>query len=61
MEDVKYLDLDGLQYFADKMNDKYVQKNGNKVLSDNNFTDEAKAKVAGMTAIPNAVIDTIFR
>lgn len=26
MEDVKYLDLDGLRYLASKINDKYVQK-----------------------------------
>ena len=61
MEDVKYLDLDGLRYLANKINNKYVQKNGDKVLSDNNFTDEDKSKLARMTAIPNAVIDNIFR
>ena len=61
MEDAKYLNLEGLEYFANKINNKYVQKNGDKVLSDNNYTDNDKSKLASLTAIPNAVIDNIFR
>ena len=56
----KYLDLDGLNYFWNKFKNRFVEKDGKKGLSDNNYTDDAKSKVATISAIPVAKIDEIF-
>jgi len=46
MANTQYLDKEGLVYFWNKLKDTFVHKDGNKVLSDNNFTDEEKEKLA---------------
>ena len=60
MDEVKYLDMDGLVYLWGRIKSMFMQKDGNKVLSDNNYTDEAKARVATVSAIPDSEIDRIF-
>lgn len=44
----KYLDNDGLLYFWQKIVNKFVAKDGSKVLSDNNYTTDEKNKLAGI-------------
>ena len=44
----KYLGSEGTQRLWDKINRLFVRKDGNKVLSDNNYTDEEKAKLEGI-------------
>lgn len=60
MSEMKYLDMDGLAVLWTKFKKKFVEKNGEKGLSDNNYTDEAKAKVATISPISSSVIDKIF-
>lgn len=47
---MKYLDENGLLYFWQKIVSKFVQKDGNKVLSSNDFTDALKTKLEGVAA-----------
>lgn len=50
-DEKKYLDYDGLLYVKGKLKTKFeskVSKDGNKVLSDNNYTTEEKNKLAGI-------------
>lgn len=44
----KYLDNDGLLYFWQKVVNRFVAKDGNKVLSDENYTTAEKTKLAGI-------------
>lgn len=44
----KYLDNDGLLYFWQKVVNRFVSKDGSKVLSDNNYTTEEKTKLSGI-------------
>ena len=60
MSEVKYLDMDGLEFLWTKLKARFVDKDGDKGLSDNNYTDEEKAKVATVSAISSAMIDQIF-
>lgn len=60
MSEVKYLDIDGLEFLWTKLKARFVDKDGDKGLSDNNYTDEEKAKVATVSAISSAMIDQIF-
>lgn len=46
MANTQYLDKEGLVYFWNKLKDTFVRKDGDKVLSDNNFTNEEKEKLA---------------
>lgn len=46
----KYLDNDGLLYFWQKVVNRFVSKDGSKVLSDNNYTTEEKTKLSGIEA-----------
>ena len=43
-----YLDKDGLLYLWQKITNAFVKKDGNKVLSDNNYTTDEKTKLAGI-------------
>lgn len=42
----KYLDAAGVKYIWDKIVRTFVRKDGDKVLSDNNYSDEDKEKLA---------------
>ena len=44
----KYIDNNGLKYFLQKIINVFVKKDGNKVLSDNNYTDIEKSKLASL-------------
>ena len=44
----KYIDNNGLKYFLQKIINVFVKKDGNKVLSDNNYTDTEKNKLASL-------------
>ncbi len=44
----KFIDDNGLLYFLQKIVNVFVKKDGNKVLSDNNYTTEEKNKLAGL-------------
>ena len=44
----KWLGQEGLQRLWDRINQLFVRKDGDKVLSDNNFSDAEKAKLAGI-------------
>lgn len=46
MANTQYLDKEGLVYFWNKLKDTFVRKDGDKVLSDNNYTNEEKEKLA---------------
>lgn len=48
MAEKNYLDDNGLLYFWQKIKGIFVQKDGSKVLSDNNYTTEEKNKLAGI-------------
>lgn len=48
MAEKKYLDNNGLLYFWQKLKGIFVQQDGSKVLSDNNYTTEEKNKLAGI-------------
>lgn len=60
MSQIKYLDTEGLAFLWAKIKARFVDKDGDKGLSDNNYTDEDKAKVATVSAISSAMIDQIF-
>ncbi len=47
----KYIDNNGLKYFLQKIINVFVKKDGNKVLSDNNYTDIEKSKLASLKNI----------
>lgn len=59
--DNQYLDSGGLRYFWSKIVNLFVQKDGNKVLSDNNFTTAEKNKLANLQnyALPEATVETL--
>ena len=44
----KFIDDNGLLYFLQKIVNVFVKKDGDKVLSDNNYTTEEKNKLAGL-------------
>ena len=46
MANKNFLDKNGLLYFWEKILNAFVKKDGNKVLSDNNYTTEEKNKLA---------------
>jgi hypothetical protein len=46
----KYLDNDGLLYLWQKITGAFVKKDGNKVLSTNDYTTDEKTKLAGIAA-----------
>lgn len=55
---IKYLDKDGLLYFWQKIVNKFVQKDGSKVLSTNDFTNAYKTKLDGIeTGATKTTID----
>ena len=47
----KYIDNNGLKYFLQKIINVFVKKDGDKVLSDNNYTTEEKNKLASLKNI----------
>lgn len=49
----KYIKLAQLSHFLNKSKEVFVQKDGTKVLSDNNYTTEEKTKLAGVEAGAN--------
>lgn len=61
----KYLDSDGLLYFWQKITNKFVVKDGSKVLSTNDYTTAEKNKLAGIAegannySLPTASADTL--
>lgn len=60
-----FLDKAGLQYFWEKISSKFVLKVDGKVLSSNDFTNDEKAKLAGIAEnannyiLPTASADTL--
>ena len=52
----KYLGSEGLQRLWEKIERLFVRKDGNKVLSDNNFSDAEKAKLEGIEIGANKYI-----
>lgn len=61
MAEKKYLDKNGLLYLWTKLKEIFVKKDGNKVLSDNNYTTEEKKKLAGLEnyTLPKATTTTL--
>lgn len=61
MSENKYLDYEGLALFAKKLSTRYVTKDGDKVLSDNNYSDEEKIKLAELENydLPAAAADRL--
>ena len=57
----KYVDNNGLLYFWTKLKSLFVQKDGSKVLSDNNYTTAEKEKLAGLNnyTLPTASAETL--
>lgn len=57
----KFIDDNGLLYFLQKIVNIFVKKDGNKVLSDNNYTTEEKNKLAGLSnyTLPKASSSTL--
>lgn len=54
-----YINKSGLQYIWNKIKAKFVAKDGDKVLSDNNFTDALKKKLDGIaTGANKTTVDT---
>lgn len=54
-----YINKSGLQYIWNKIKAKFVAKDGDKVLSDNNFTDALKTKLDGIaTGANKTTVDT---
>ena len=49
----KYIKLAQLSHFLDKSKEVFVQKDGTKVLSDNNYTTAEKTKLAGIATGAN--------
>ena len=58
---MKFLDNNGLLYFWQKIVNAFVKKDGNKVLSDNNYTTAEKEKLAGLNnyTLPKATTTTL--
>lgn len=55
----KYLDSEGLLYFWQKITSAFVKKDGNKVLSTNDYTTDEKTKLAGIAeGATNVTVDT---
>lgn len=48
MAGIEYLDLQGLQAVWEKIKSMFVAKDGDKVLSDNNYTTEEKEKLSSL-------------
>ena len=61
MANKKFLDNNGLLYFWQKIVNAFVKKDGNKVLSDNNYTTAEKEKLAGLNnyTLPKATSTTL--
>ena len=61
MANKKFLDNNGLLYFWQKIVNAFVKKDGNKVLSDNNYTTAEKEKLAGLNnyTLPKATTSTL--
>lgn len=61
MANKKFLDNNGLLYFWQKIVNAFVKKDGNKVLSDNNYTTAEKNKLAGLKnyTLPTASASTL--
>ena len=61
MAEKKYVDNNGLLYFWTKLKSLFVQKDGSKVLSDNNYTTAEKEKLAGLNnyTLPTASAETL--
>lgn len=61
MAEKNFLDNNGLLYFWTKLKSIFVQKDGNKVLSDNNYTTAEKEKLAGLNnyTLPKATTTTL--
>ena len=61
MANKKFLDNNGLLYFWQKIVNAFVKKDGNKVLSDNNYTTAEKEKLAGLNnyTLPKATASTL--
>lgn len=61
MANKKFLDNNGLLYFWQKIVNAFVKKDGNKVLSDNNYTTAEKNKLAGLNnyTLPKATTTTL--
>lgn len=61
MAEKNYLDKNGLLYLWTKLKEIFVKKDGNKVLSDNNYTTEEKKKLAGLEnyTLPKATTTTL--
>lgn len=64
MANYEYLDKAGTLYVVTKIKgilSGYVEKDGNKVLTDNNFTDELKAKLDGIAeGATKTIIDSVM-
>ncbi|MFR1777219.1 MAG: hypothetical protein ACLSW4_04115 [Clostridia bacterium] len=61
MAEKNYLDKNGLLYLWTKLKEIFVKKDGNKVLSDNNYTTEEKSKLARLEnyTLPKATMTTL--
>ena len=61
MAEKNYLDNNGLLYFWTKLKSLFVQKDGNKVLSDKNFTEAYEEKLKGLNnyTLPTASAETL--
>lgn len=61
MSEKKYLDDDGVLYVKQKIEGKFVAKDGKKVLSDNNYTDAEKEKLADLEnyTLPKATTSSL--
>lgn len=61
MAEKNYLDKNGLLYLWTKLKEIFVKKDGNKVLSDNNYTTKEKNKLAGLEnyTLPKATTTTL--
>lgn len=57
----KFVKIEQLEHFLEKCMGVFVQKDGEKVLSDNNYTTEEKTKLAGLSdySLPKATADTL--
>lgn len=55
----KYLDSNGIAWLWRKISSVFVKKDGDKVLSDNNYTTQEKEKLAGLEPLGPATTDTL--
>ncbi len=57
----KFVKVEQLEHFLDKCVGLFVQKDGEKVLSDNNYTTEEKTKLEGLVnyTLPSATADAL--